>query len=169
MFNERKYYPKHNNKIIIKVWPRQASSSSPKTWLSTGHVALKIYVSIPEKQNYYISFWPGVCHESYDPTGKKSYSQCVCNQSIDHFHTEDEDNLMYKTAPPDGCTVHLDTFDSIERNKAFDKFKKSEYRWELLGSSIFKDNNTYNCCGLTLYLLQAGGLRNIIPNYTSRQ
>ena len=165
MFNQKKYEAKYENRVTIKTWPRQVNSSSPTTWLSTGHVALKTYKSEIEEHGCYVSFWPGICYESYDSTSTKPYYQCVCAKSVDHFHTEDEDKLMCQE-PPEEYTITFNGLDPIKINAAFYNFKNSIYSWHIFGSSWFSNGETKNCAGLVFYLLIEGGIERYVSNYS---
>ena len=113
---------------------------------SFGHVAI-------QAGEQYISFWPGRCGQE-----KSKY----CAQITAHFHEYDTDSLV-EGKPPDN-RIRLDTLEVDKIIACYNKFKEgNKYDWKIFGSSSFSKPHERNCAGLSLYLLEAGDIRKLVP------
>lgn len=140
-----------NNYVEIRVWPKQEISSNPKSWLTLGHVALRVHF---EGKEQYISFWPGTCHTTYNQ------SQNVCDKSKPHFHSIDEDDLLYRKPPSFKHKLYSLDIKAIQCE--FEKFQPQCF-WHLLGSSFINwDEKIKNCAGLVYHLLEIGGINRLV-------
>jgi hypothetical protein len=120
---------------------------------SPGHVSLEVHTGGIEDRITYISFWP-------------STNRDCCPETLSHFHTcyqvdadyEKKVDPQYNNKDP----AHVDLTIGQEGIKkiqaAFEQFKKAPYEWTLTGSGVLGRPYESNCAGLSLYLLEQGGL-----------
>lgn len=113
-----------------------------------GHVALEIRQGAVIV--VYASFWPG-----------NSCPITICKESDAHFHNLDTDQLIEAKTERIHTIVGLDVEAMI---RAFDRFKRKPKSWGALGSGVLRRPYQRNCAGLTLHLLEKGGLREILNN-----
>lgn len=145
--------------ITLMFWKGTYSiTSGRKGSASPGHIALKTYMGGLNGSGYYISFWPGRCREWH------STRPYLCQESKDHFHTRDMDDLV-ELKPPE--EIHLYNLNVETINEEFRNFCESKFKWGILGSSFINWNKaSMNCAGLVFYLLKRAGILNSIPTYT---
>lgn len=111
--------------------------------LKPGHVALETHTGGRDDVATHISFWP--------PSGK------CCAESKSHFSTYEHDK-NYEEKESQTFTLLLSSERILKINKAFKEFTTDPYQWSPSGSSVFRRPYESNCAGLTLYLLEEGGL-----------
>ncbi len=128
---------------------------------SPGHVALQLHTGKENEKDAYISFWSGRC-------GLVNPEHC--QETDSHFHAElSIDQLIEKKRGEDIKLVSLNV-DAMRT--AFEQFRRKPFSWGALGSGIFRKSYERNCSGLTLFLLEKGGIkkhhRNTDDNFTRR-
>lgn len=142
--------------VNVFVWPglsslRMSSDGIHSNRYSPGHVALETHIAGVSK---YISFWPPDC----------PWPACR-RMGRSHFHSKEEDAQAEQNAEgvilPKIYKLSLGSVEAI--NLAFEKFQRLDaYKWTALGSSFFRQAYERNCAGLALYLLEKGGIRELV-------
>ena len=137
----------------VYVWRR--SSYNPKEF---GHVALEIKTGgLPDAIIFYVSFWPG-----------RTDCKCHKRKETSHFHDIDDDRIvMLGPAHQEYKLFNLNIQKIID---AFLKFYNSgDFKWGILGSGSLRYTYERNCAGLTLYLLEKGGIGAIVSDKRTRE
>jgi hypothetical protein len=136
--------------VRVWYWPGRGISSSG---YSPGHVALEMHKGGENNENYYASFWPGKCRSPEN-----------CQETESHFHEKlDTDQFLEDGKRGEDfklVSLRIDTM-----IQAFLDFKRRKhYIWSETGSGIFRKSYARNCAGLTLYLLEAGGIKQLLQD-----
>lgn len=152
--------------VIIYYWSsgssiRKISHLQFVSGPSFGHVAIKI---IPDEAfpeiNEYISFWPGDCYANNQSRIDDAH---ICRANQSHFHTKDQDDYLYQDKLPD--TLILTTLDTEAIIAEFRSYQQSPYEWRASGSSFLASEHEKNCVGLSVALLNKGGLKTLTQTY----
>lgn len=162
-----------SHKVTIYIW-----HSDETRW---GHVAMRTYIGGYKNEGHYISFWPGAnsidkelkdTHfwqadkekkKSFEDAGGKNarffgyLRDMEMEKSIDGMLLTD---CKAENGDPN-MIVDLFSLDVKKINNDYERFKSSGCKWAIYGSSFFKTQDTQNCCGLCLFLLNAGGITNL--------
>lgn len=136
-----------SNRVTIYVWKMNLAMNR------VGHASLKTFTGGPHGNGIYASFWPNQI------TIQQKFLSGVNSANIPNLQTDilNEDNCQ-----PD-VTISLYSLDVNKVNQAYSKFRTSNCNWSIWGSSFFKDDETRNCSGLVAFLLNEGGLTNLVP------
>lgn len=104
-----------------------------RVWLPDRYFSKAYGHAALQTYHHYISFWPG-------------------DRLADFF-----EDIKDMGRLPD-FRLSLYQLDVKKIDQAFEKFKQSGCRWNLMGEGIFNDEKTRNCSSLTWFMLQQGGL-----------
>jgi len=131
--------------VRVHIWEHPSIIKEGLQKYAPGHAALEIFHKESSRPNTYISFWPPL--------------HTCCANSNDHFH--DNYDVDYRAeGKKDSWRIDLyvgeENIAKIE--EAFEKFKAQPYQWTIHGSSSFGLSYERNCAGLSLFLLEKGGL-----------
>lgn len=140
--------------VRVWYWPSQGLSlrndRESKIAYSPGHVAIELHAGgNDDRVIAYASFWPGPCRRKN-----------ICTEFPPHFHeTLKVDELIERDK---GESFDLHSLDVEKIQQAIKKYKgRRIFLWGILGSSVFRKSYERNCAGLTLRLLEIGGIRNL--------
>jgi hypothetical protein len=162
--------PNNQNKVTVYFWENPSSqkngSMDYRLNISFGHVAIETHAN-GDTQGNYISFFPGQCAEWHKDEPQK------CQKCKPHFHTRNQDNLIYGDNPTD--QYDLLSLDSNKINTAYNNFKNRDYNWSKLGSGPLAflvgsgvSKQSMNCAGLVYLLLREGNISENINNLKDR-
>lgn len=130
------------------VFQKRASGNFAVQSYLPGHASLETHSGGAKDEICYMSFWL--------PT-----REC-CPETQSHFHSCYQiDDKYYKNKgikDPECIKLPLDLEGIKKIQSAFEKFKQEPYGWTLSGSGVFRRSYESNCAGLSLYLLEKGGL-----------
>ncbi|MCH9626352.1 MAG: hypothetical protein S4CHLAM123_15490 [Chlamydiales bacterium] len=132
--------------VTVHVWGEssfQKGTEGKRVCFSPGHVALQV---MTEDKSVYISFWPPTQH--------------CCAASAAHFHSDYETDQSYERKDSRSYCLAVSQEGAEKIMEVFLDFKSKPYEWSVLGSSILRRPYASNCAGLSLYLLEKGGLYN---------
>jgi len=146
--------------VRVWYWSSQGfsfnSDRETKIAYSPGHVAIELHSGGNEDCVIsYASYWPGPCRLIN-----------VCTKSTSHFHENLTTDELIETKKGKSFDLHDLNVKKIQ--EAINKYKRlGIFSWGILGSSVFRKSYERNCAGLSLYLLEIGGIRNLIHNQST--
>lgn len=158
-------------RLTVYVWKQCATGFTEdgialKKGISFGHVALQTYSGADRSKidplhanvlngrgGYYMSFWPGTCKEE-----NRNFPS-LCQREDSHFHTEREDPIKdnNKNKLRKFEVFNLYTLDIRKINSTFEELTKDPC-WASFGSGAFAKYGELNCTGMSLALLNTGGI-----------
>ena len=145
------------------VLPDSYSEVTIYVWLETadkfGHVALQTKgARMPNSpEGIYASFYP-IGHIALLNRKGQSAKCRSFDWDMSHYRRVGIEPYVLKIHGLDIEGIELSFLEFLEKN----------YNFSLLGSSIFKNIDTQNCAGLTLYLLEKGGISEIVPSHREK-
>lgn len=137
--------------VRVHYWESQGVyfDQRGKPAYAPGHVAVEMRLTA--NNVIYASFWPkGNCPVNICQNGGEA-----------HTHNLDTDNLIETKT---GKVYTLLGLDIEAMVKAFERFQKNPKSWTVFGSGILRRPYQRNCAGLSLYLLEKGGIRSLVQS-----
>jgi len=146
-----------SNRVEIYIWNPRTGIAGEEARI--GHISIKTYQGGPDNRGYYISFWPDYSDIS---VGKINFPwEMTRGGVLSKRNTLEQDCCPSNEGPVDDEVI-LYSLDAALINECYEQILSSRYNWSFWGSSIFRYDQTFNCAGLAIHLLERGGIEQLL-------